>query len=419
MTKSTLVGIGLLLITGCNSNSKTENSGKTKTDHIAKADTIVSNHWGKAITKKLDLEEFEVFSGKANFAYNHHPQITSYKNKLLATWSSGIYNEDEPGQKMLLSFSEDDGETWSNPVALFDVKKGKYNDLVHTAEGILPYRDTLFAFCGVNDYQGPLEIKQDVIFPEGAAEGKLPYQLIGTDEHRTEIKFSVDGGISWSPSKVILKNFIPNLKPVLTASGRLIIPGNMSFPYTDGSPLNSNWKIMPVSGLPEHFIDAPRWFRITQEEVGAAFKFCEASIFQTDDGILKAMLRTDQGRLAITESRDNGESWSFPSLTNFTDTGNRFEFGRLPDGRYFGLTCPEPRSVRTPLVLALSKDGINFDQHYVLGDEEATTARISGRWKYGRYGYASYRIKGDKMYVIYSNNKEDITMVKFMLHELS
>jgi hypothetical protein len=91
--------------------------------------------------------------------------------------------------------------------------------------------------------------------------------------------------------------------------------------------------------------------------------------------------------LAVSESTDNGKSWSEPKLTGYTDCACRFHFGRLPDGRYFGLSCPKPRSGRTPMVLATSHDGVVFDRHYIVGDMSGTKARMPGHAKGGVYGY--------------------------------
>ena len=134
------------------------------------------------------------------------------------------------------------------------------------------------------------------------------------------------------------------------------------------------------------------------------------------------MLRTtSQPRnLAVTESRDSGATWSEPSVTDYTDSGCRFHFGRLPDGRFFGLSCPEPKSRRTPLILATSEDGVVFDRQYILGNEPADPARESGgtALAHGRYGYPHAHICGDTMYVIYSVCKEDIWVCRFPLSEL-
>ena len=98
---------------------------------------------------------------------------------------------------------------------------------------------------------------------------------------------------------------------------------------------------------------------------------CEGSFYQTDDGVLHMLLRnTARGndcRLWLTESRDNGATWSTPVETDFSDTNAKFHFGRLPDGRFYYVGNPVGGG-RTPLVLSLSRDGVRFDQHFILGD---------------------------------------------------
>ena len=101
----------LILCLACSENKQAET--RSDPNHTPTENPTISNSWGKATTKKIVVEEFSVFSAKEGFAYNHHPQVTSHDGKLLATWSSGLYNEDEPGQVMLLAFSEDDGQTWT------------------------------------------------------------------------------------------------------------------------------------------------------------------------------------------------------------------------------------------------------------------------------------------------------------------
>jgi hypothetical protein len=130
------------------------------------------------------------------------------------------------------------------------------------------------------------------------------------------------------------------------------------------------------------------------------------------------MLRTDKQRLAVSESRDGGQTWSEPALTGYSDCRSRTHFGRLPDGRAFGLSCPAPGSARTPLVLATSGDGVTFDRHYVLGDEPAQAPRRPGHHKSGRYGYPFCHILGETVLAIYSISKEDIAVCRFPLQAL-
>ena len=124
------------------------------------------------------------------------------------------------------------------------------------------------------------------------------------------------------------------------------------------------------------------------------------------------------GRLAVGESRDDGVTRSEPAVTGYTDACSRFQFGRLPDGRFFGLSCPQPRSRRTPMVLATSDDGVVFDRHYLLGGEESAGSRLPGRHKGGRYGYPVLHLDGDNAYAIHSIEKEDVAVCRFRLRHL-
>ena len=123
-------------------------------------------------------------------------------------------------------------------------------------------------------------------------------------------------------------------------------------------------------------------------------------------------------RMLMATSDDAGETWSEPVLTEFTDANCRFHFGRLPDGRYFAVSCPGPGSPRTPLILAISEDGVVFDRHFLLGGEPDVPPRLKGHHKGGRYGYPTYHIIGDTLFVAYSMSKEDIAVCRLSLNDL-
>jgi len=74
---------------------------------------------------------------------------------------------------------------------------------------------------------------------------------------------------------------------------------------------------------------------------------------------------------------------------------------------------------RGPLRKARSLDGVAFDRHFVLGDEPGIPIRIPGLFKGGRYGYPYLHIMGDRGYVIYSVNKEDIAIGRFRLGDIA
>lgn len=379
----------------------------------------ITNAWGKAATRKIKAEHFPVFRGRPGMAYNHHHQITSLGGRLFATWSDAPTGEDEPGQHMLLASSDDFGETWSEPRALVPPQPGESGPAIVTSMGIRVHQGRMTAYYGYYDYtrDGLANYQKD-----GCVAKANPDLDFHQGTH-TGIMVSDDAGATWRGPVAKIDRFVPNLCPQPLRSGRLIMPGHLWFPYTDDPYGITGWTISGIPRLPADYVDDPEGFGYGNRFRGDPFQLCEASFFQTDDGVVHMMLRKHHNNvpvtLGVTESRDHGQTWSEPMVTDYSDRRCRFHFGRLPDGRFFGVSCPDPNRCRTPLVLATSRDGVNFDRHYVLGDEPCVGPRLQGVHKGGRYGYPSYHCCGDTMFVIYSIEKEDIVVCRFPLEELA
>ena len=185
------------------------------------------------------------------------------------------------------------------------------------------------------------------------------------------------------------------------------------------------WERSGLPGLPAGYLDDWYSHKRGAAILGLAHRFNEANCYQTDDGVVHMMLRNENGtRMGVSESRDDGRTWSRPLLTDFTNSVSRSHFGRLPDRRFFCVNCPTPvragaapstRTPRTPVVLALSDDGVVFDRHYVIGDDAQGEPRIAGYLKHGRYGYPYLVVVGDTALMAYSTNKEDINLARFRL----
>ena len=61
----------------------------------------------------MESAEIPIYRGRRGAAYSHHPQITSLAGRLYATWSLGDQHEDDVGQHMVMSTSDDRGRTWT------------------------------------------------------------------------------------------------------------------------------------------------------------------------------------------------------------------------------------------------------------------------------------------------------------------
>ena len=101
--------------------------------------------------------------------------------------------------------------------------------------------------------------------------------------------------------------------------------------------------------------------------------------------------------------------------SGFTDFGAKFEFGTLPDGRYFYLGNLSPQ--RAELVLMTSEDGVNFDTRYEIATEEIPR-KYEGLYKGGIYGYPHAIEVDGVITAITSINKEDIRVFRFAVSDL-
>lgn len=66
------------------------------------------------------------------------------------------------------------------------------------------------------------------------------------------------------------------------------------------------------------------------------------SLSGTEDGVIHMQLRTNSELLWQTKSADDGATWSPPHATGFSDNATKFHYGRLPDGRFYYVRCPDP-----------------------------------------------------------------------------
>lgn len=349
--------------------------------------------WHAARRPQVDVAW--LYQPETEWTYSHHAHLTWFQGRFHAIWSNGREHEDQPGQRVLWSTSAD-FEHWTTPHVLGEPGlMADGTERVLTAGGWHQFDGTLVAYYG--DY-GPHK------------ETTRLMALTTTD------------GEQWSQPMDVGIPVCPNHGPQRTASGRLILTGNISFPYTDDPRGLSGWKmsgIYPPSMNTTPDDPAAFWPVAAGQKWPAAL--CEGAFYQTDDGVLHMLLRaTGPGfryRLWVSESTDNGASWSEPAETAFSDCNAKFHLGRLPDSRFYYVGNPLA-GPRLPLVCSTSRDGLTFDHHWVLGDE-ATKPRRPGRAKGGEYGYPHTLLHDGSLYVIISRQKEAVCVLRVGLDQLA
>jgi hypothetical protein len=358
---------------------------------------------------KLAVEVRLIHKAWSPWSYAHHSSITYFKGRYYAMFSNGWIDEDEIGQRVMFSTSPD-FDTWTPPVPLVDTRMGEHLGLTLTAGGWHVYGDTLVAYIGEYEYD----------LPPGS---RRPDHIQETQHKNTRTwAMTTQDGEHWSAEIPILDRTIPNLGPQPIRSGRLIMAGGMMFPYTDDPSGLSGWKPAGIypRNMPTPYVDDNVGFYNAEPYFDPPRPVTnEGAFFQTDDGTIHMYLRTPIGYLWHTWSQDDGETWAIPEATEFTDSVAKFHFGRLPDGRFYYVGNPSTEKwYRTLLVLALSHDGEDWTNAYILRNEE-TAPVFEGTYKDTGYGYPHSMLLGNHLYVIYSVNKEDIEVLRLSLDQLA
>jgi hypothetical protein len=325
--------------------------------------------------------------------YSHHGHLAFFNGRFYAMWSNGRTTEDQPGQRVLIATSAD-FRNWTRPQPLVDtVRDAAGNEQVLTAVGFRQNGGLLVAYVASI---GPHK------------ENRLVEALTTTD------------GINWSAPRAIGLPLCPNHSPEPLASGRLLMSGNIAYPWTDDPLGLKGWHMAGIypaattarlrTHLSSFWDNGPR--------NGLPDGYCEGSFFQSDDGVIHMLLRNDNKeiphRLWLTESCDNGLTWSGPVPTGFSDANSKFHFGRLPDGRFYYVG--NPLWHRTPLVLSLSPDGVHFNQHYILAEANRKLPKSSDEYGYPAYPHSL--TQGGYLYVIVSRDKNKVEVLRTTLSEL-
>lgn len=329
--------------------------------------------------------------------YSHHPFITQFKGKFYAIYSSGLTNEDDCKQRVMLATSENFTD-WTVDV-LVDSIMGETSPLVLYATGLYTDGETLTAFYTSYEYQ-PQTLRRN---PDGSA---LRPEADKSKVDRFGPKYlQTTDGVHWSEAKDVTGSvgnmlLCGNLSPVMLASGRLMWAGYGSMAVSPSGNITGDWsgqKIRVAEG---------------EEEPNS---LTESGFFQRSDGMIFLFSRTDGGKTVCAASADEGRTWTDFYHTQLNDYGAKFEFGTLPDGRYYYIGNVDNK--RSSVVLMISEDGISFNEWYILADEPYTQMK-EGMYKGGVYGYPTTCFDSEYLYVIYSLHKESVEVLRVPLSEI-
>jgi len=168
---------------------------------------------------------------------------------------------------------------------------------------------------------------------------------------------SEDDGRTWSPPRRLPEGIAGPIKnkPVQLANGDLLCPSSSE---------DKGWRV--------HFertSDLGRtWSRTDAVNDGKAIGAIQPSILFLGGDKLRAIGRTREGRLFTVESDDAGLAWGPMSLLLLPNPNSGTDALTLRDGRHL-LAYNHTAKGRSPLNLAVSRDGRSWQAALVLEDE--------------------------------------------------
>lgn len=213
------------------------------------------------------------------------------------------------------------------------------------------------------------------------------------------LKRSSDGGETWSEAEKLPEGFLGPIKnkPELLDNGTLLLPssvegdGGWYLRMESTADFGKTWTMQDT--LPKGAKD---------------INAIQPSILFHENGKLQQIGRTKNRRLFTTWSEDNGQTWSPLELLNMPNNNSGTDAVTMKNGQHaliYNHVWPNKdmfKSYRSPLNIAISKDGVNWDAALVLEDS-----------KISQYSYPSIIQGSDGMlHCVYTWRRQKIKYVK-------
>ena len=224
----------------------------------------------------------------------------------------------------------------------------------------------------------------------------LLFYKVGPDPRRWwgELRTSADGGRTWSESRRLPEGILGPIKnkPVQLPNGDLLCPSSTE------SIAKDDWRV--------HFERTPdlgrTWTTVAPAPAtdGKELNAIQPSILFHGKNVLQAVGRSREKCVFQTWSQDGGRNWSPVVPTEVPNPSAGTDAVTLKDGRHLLVYNPVTRG-RSPLSIAVSRDGKNWQPAHVLENEP------------GEYSYpAIIQGRDGNIHVTYTWKREKIRYVK-------
>jgi predicted neuraminidase len=253
--------------------------------------------------------------------YNLGPSIAALPDgRVMAAWFSSP-SEGAKSQRIVQAFSSDQGRTWGEATVLQDFEGRADFDPVLFVAG----KETFFFFSAFNP-------QIDIYF-----------------------RRSGDSAKAWTePVKLDQPNHTTRSNGIQLSTGELLVPLHL--------------RGTKAGGVLKSRDGGKTWTRFgaVANPVGQGG---EPTIAETKSGAIHMLLRTKDGQLWRSISRDRGETWGPTEKTGLTSTSSASHLLCMRDGTLVLTYNPGPDPLRFPLLIRTSRDeGVTWSDPTLLAD---------------------------------------------------
>lgn len=214
----------------------------------------------------------------------------------------------------------------------------------------------------------------------------------------TKYTDTYDGGKTWSAPKELVEGD--------TSGGRGPVK-NKSIVLSDGTTIaGASTEQGPWRAFFDLSTDGGKtWTKtdyITAKGVnGKDIGMIQPTIWQSDEGAVHAMFRTDCGRIYRCDSTDMGRTWSEAYSTGLMNNSSGIDCVRTEDGRLWLAHTPIGMPLRNILILSVSEDnGKTWKDVTTLAGNLFDLA--------AEYSYPAIIAEGNELYITYTNRRKVI-----------
>lgn len=209
---------------------------------------------------------------------------------------------------------------------------------------------------------------------------------------------SADNGKTWSKREALPDGFLGPIKnKPLLINGTLICPSSTE---------KNGWKVHF-----EYSNDLGKtWTKSEPINDGKIVSAIQPSILTYKNGSMQVLCRSKNRTINESWSKDGGKTWSAMTASSLPNNNSGTDAVTLKDGRQLLVynhvkphdTLPNGKGARTPLNVAISKDGKNWDAVLILEDSPIS-----------QYSYPSViQSKDGMVHIVYTWRRETIKYVK-------